>query len=289
MKKSRLIGFLLLEALNVLVTIYLWNFLTIAVLPRYYIGISVCCSTLFMIDPKAKAHLIITYIILTVACMFGIYYAIVERRPLGFISAFSSAVALIKNIVCVPKRPKENITTKIASGFLCGTIAILLVFSCRELVSPVDASLYNGKTVLWDENSERVFDEICAGASDEEQKVMAAYHRIIENLEYDEDYYPTYQYFDVCKTLRTKTGICFDYANLFTAICRSQNISCYTVYGHKIVDHSSRHCWNRVYFNGVWWNVDVTFDSAMPKQRYGFYLIEDYTSPDEEYIIDRIY
>ena len=46
-------------------------------------------------------------------------------------------------------------------------------------------------------------------------------------------------------------GICFDYANLFTAICRSQNIPCYTVYGHNIIDHSSRHCWNRVYFNGA--------------------------------------
>lgn len=39
MKKSRLVGFLLLVALNMLVTIYLRNFRTIAVLPRYYIGL----------------------------------------------------------------------------------------------------------------------------------------------------------------------------------------------------------------------------------------------------------
>ncbi len=288
MKKSRLIGFLLLDALNVLVTIYLWDFLSVAILPRYYIGMSMCCSALFLIDPKNKKQRIITYLILTAACLFGAYYATIERRPLGFISAFSSAVVLVKTIVCVPKYAKENLVTKIASDLLCGIIAVLLVISCRELVAPADASIYNGNTVLWDEDSERVFNEI-AGTTDEEQKVMAAYHWVIENLEYDEDYYPTYQYFDVRKTLRTKIGICFDYANLFTAICRSQNIPCYTVYGHEIVNHSSRHCWNRVYFNGAWWNVDVTFDASMPKQSYGFHLIEDYTSPDEEYIIDKIY
>lgn len=131
MKKSRLIGFLFLVALNALVTIYLWNFLTIVAFLRYYICMSVCCSALFLIDPKAKAHRIITYFILTAACLFGVYYAIVERRPLGFISAFSSAVALIKNIVCVLKRPKENLMTRIASGFLCSMIAILLFFLSR--------------------------------------------------------------------------------------------------------------------------------------------------------------
>ncbi len=150
MKKSRFIGFLLLEALNVLVTIHLWNFLTVAVLPRYCIGISACCSGLFLVDPKSKAHRIITYFILTTGCLFGIYYAIFERRPLGFVLAFSSAAVLIKNIVCVPKCPKENLVTKIAGGVLCCLIAVLLFYSCRELVAPIDASLYNGKTVLWD-------------------------------------------------------------------------------------------------------------------------------------------
>lgn len=251
MKKSRLVEFLILGALNVLVTIYLWDFLSIAILPGYYIGMLVCCPAAFWVDPKAKAHRIITYLILAAACLFGAYYAIIERRPLGFVLAFSLAVVLIKTIVCVPKYAREKLTTKITSGLLCGIIAVFLVFSCRELVAPADASIYNGKTVLWDEDSERAFDEICAGTTDKEQKVMAAYHWVIENLEHDEDYYPAYQYFDVRKTLRTKMGICFDYANLFTAICRSQNIPCYTVYGHNIIDHASRHCWNRVYFNGA--------------------------------------
>ncbi len=190
MKKNRFIGFLSLELLNVFVTIYLWDFLTIAILPGYYIGMSVCCSAAFLVDPKAKAHRIVTYLILTAVCLFGAYYAIFERRPLGFVLTFSSVVVLIKTIVCVPKCSKENLVTKIASGLFCGIIAVLLVFSCRELVAPADASLYNGKTVLWDDGNERVFDGICVGMSDEEQKVMAAYHWVIENLEHDEDYYP---------------------------------------------------------------------------------------------------
>lgn len=38
-------------------------------------------------------------------------------------------------------------------------------------------------------------------------------------------------YFGAQKTLPTKQGLCFDFAHLFAAFCRSQNIPCYAVDG----------------------------------------------------------
>lgn len=48
------------------------------------------------------------------------------------------------------------------------------------------------------------------------------------------------------KTLSTSKGICYDFANLFTALCRSQNVPCYVVDGDKRDNAQYRHAWNRI-------------------------------------------
>ena len=82
-----------------------------------------------------------------------------------------------------------------------------------------------------------------------------------------------YQHFDVNKTLRTKKGICFDYANLFAAFCRSQDIRCYVLDGYQRGNSYVQHTWNRVYMNDAWWNLDVTTDAVSSQKGeslYGF-------------------
>ena len=106
------------------------------------------------------------------------------------------------------------------------------------------------------------------------------------------DYYPFIQYFDVQKTLRTKQGLCFDFAHLFAAFCRSQNIPCYAVDGISRKNNADRHTWNRVYYNGAWWNVDITTDNsrtANGKELYGFHKLEGAFVPDEDFFITKIY
>ena len=150
----------------------------------------------------------------------------------------------------------------------------------------------NGSSAHWGRHEQQFVDEMCAEAESDEEKVMIIYHWIIENIEYDHEYDMAYQHFDVARTLRTKKGVCYDYANLFAVFCRSQDIKCYVVDGYLRQDRSVQHTWNRVYYNGVWWNLDVTNDATCysnGQTPYGFHEIESYTQEDPDYVITRVY
>lgn len=122
--------------------------------------------------------------------------------------------------------------------------------------------------------------------------VNAIYEWMIHNFEYDYDCKPIIQYFNVHKTLTSQKGICYNFSHLFAALCRSQNIPCYVVDGDKRDNAQSHHAWNRVYFDGSWWNMDITFDTVQTKKQgelYGFSKIDASYNFEDVYLIRRIY
>lgn len=63
-------------------------------------------------------------------------------------------------------------------------------------------------------------------------------------------------------TFNTKTGICFDYASLYVAMCRANNVKVRLVTGEGFNGVSwVSHAWNMVYIpeTNQWINVDTTF------------------------------
>ena len=154
--------------------------------------------------------------------------------------------------------------------------------------SHTNKSLANGTGVLWDADHEKQFDEICSGALTNEERVKVTYAWILNNITYDYNCNPFYQYSDLDKTLQTKKGICYDIANLFTAICRSQNIPCYSVDGYRKDDYQYKHTWNRVCIDGAWYNVDITADLTNSTP-YGFHPVATYNSVNENFVTTRIY
>ena len=187
---------------------------------------------------------------------------------------------------------KDKLQTKIYVLTVSVLIVVTLLFSYNFVFKPEVPYLNNGGATLWDTQTEELADEICSGCETDEEKVQAFYEWIISNFEYDHNCYPLIQYFDVRKTLRTKQGLCFDFAHLFAAFCRSQNIPCYAVDGISYTDSSARHTWNRVYYNGSWWDMDLTNDTLATKDNrkiYGFRELESIASTDKDYYITRIY
>ncbi len=284
--KIRLFGFAILTAINIYVTYFLWDTLLISILPVCLILLSVFCSGLFLVNVKSRLQRTITYFLAVVIMLIGLYFAIYYRRPLGFLAVFSSATVIVKNFICGPNS-KEKLLTKIIGTILLLAIALTIVFTGLTF-SYTNKSLVNGTGVLWDANHEKQFDEICLGTLTDEEKAKAAYTWVLNNITYDCDCNTFYQYSNIDKTLQTKKGICYDIANLFTAICRSHNIPCYSIDGYLKTDYEYKHTWNRVYIDGAWYNVDVTVDLTNSVS-YGFNKIDSYDYPEEKYNITRIY
>ena len=104
--------------------------------------------------------------------------------------------------------------------------------------------------------------EICKDISDTYTKVISLCKFISANVSYDYElaekiingivkaYRP-----NPCEILNNKKGICYDYAVLFAAMCRSQNIPCSIEKGRC---GSLYHSWNRVYIDNKWYIVDFT-------------------------------
>lgn len=131
--------------------------------------------------------------------------------------------------------------------------------------------------VNFNENSQVVAlaKSLTAGKTNDLDKVQAIYNYVIKNISYDTQKAQTVQsgYLpNVDEILKTKKGICFDYAAVMTAMLRSQNIPTKLVVGYT---GSAYHAWISTYtpetgwvegiifFDGVSWKLmDPTFASS---------------------------
>lgn len=220
-------------------------------------------------------------------------YAIYCRRAFPFLALVSLIIVFLYFIAFADNTGKDNLPTKIYVLIVSVFIIALLFSSYNFVYKQEDVSLTNGQATLWDTNTAKLADEICADCDTDEERVKAIYYWMIHNFEYDYDCDPMIQYFNVRKTLISHKGICYDFAHLFAALCRSQNIPCYVVDGTPYDPEMDCHTWNRVCFDGSWWNLDITFDTIQTKkqgQLYSFHNIgEDVYSEDSEYYIDKLY
>ena len=229
--------------------------------------------------------------LILIACM-NIAYAIYCRRVFPFLALISLVIIFMYFIAFADNTGKDKPLTKIYV-LIVSVLIIALLFSAYIFVyKQDDISLINGQATLWDIDTAKLADEICADCDTDEEKVKAIYEWMIHNFEYDYEYNPVIQYFNVRKTLSTHKGVCYDFSHLFAALCRSQNIPCYVVDGDKRDNAQYHHTWNRVCFDGSWWNMDVTFDIVKTKnqgQLYGFRKIDNAFVTDEEFFITKIY
>ena len=290
--KIRLVFFIIASIYNLLLGLYLKDFLVLSqtLTVFYMLSILPCLFLIFEIETKAMRVTVYISLIL-IACM-NFTYAVYCRRVFPFLTLVSLAIVFMYYIAFVNKSGKDKLLMKIYV-LIVSVLIIALLFSAYIFVYKQDnVSLTNGQATLWDTDTVKLADEICTDCNTDTEKVQAIYNWMIHNFEYDYECEPIVQYFNVRKTLSTREGICYDFSHLFAAFCRSQNISCYVVDGDKRNNAQYHHTWNRVYFDGSWWNMDITFDTVQTKNQgelYGFRNIENICSRDEEYLITKIY
>ena len=290
--KSGLIFFAVLAAYNLLLGVYLKDFLALSPMLVTFYLLSALPTLFFVLKIRSAAMRAIVYIVLFFVLLMSTLSFVLCRRLLPIITMIVTAVEMMYLALFDESSGKDNLLTKIYVMAVSVLIVVMLLVSYNFVSKPEYPYLLNGGTTMWDTQTEELADEICAGCDTDTQKVQAIYHWMLQNLEYDYGYNALFQYFDVRKTLRTKKGVCFDFSHLFAALCRSQNIPCYAVDGISYKDNAVQHTWNRVYYNGAWWNMDVTHDitgTAEDKELYGFRKLDGAFGPDEDFFITKIY
>ena len=290
--KSRIILFAIAFTYNLLLGLYLKDFLVLSQSLTAFYLLSVLPTLFLLIEPHSRAMRTIVYIILALNILVNLTYFICCRRLIPVMTMLFLGTELMYFITSANRLRKDNLLTKFCILVVTVVILVTMITAYNFVRKPEAPYLTNGGATLWDTQTEELADEICAGCETDEDKVKAIYQWIIQNFEYDYDYYAFIQYFDIRQTLHTRKGVCYDFSNLFAALCRSQNIPCYVVDG-KPYDHSlAAHTWNRVYYDGTWWDADVTNDITASKNSetlYGFRELESSHSPDREYRITKVY
>ncbi|MBT9777551.1 transglutaminase domain-containing protein [Clostridium sp. MCC353] len=148
----------------------------------------------------------------------------------------------------------ENLTGNQYSQAFSQDISVTITDEFAPFLYPNQYVNFNsGSTVV------QTGSQIAAGISDPIEVVTAIYNYVITNLTYDtakassvkSGYLP-----NVDTVLAQKTGICFDYAAVMTAMLRSQNIPTKLVVGYT---GSVYHAWVNVYIDNVGWVDGMIF------------------------------
>ena len=290
-RKLRIIFFAIAITYNLLLGLYLKDFLVLSqTLTAFYL-LSVLPTLFLLIEPCSRAMKAIVYIVLVLDILMNLVYFVCCRRLLPVMTMLFLVTELMYLITAANRLRKDKFLTKIRVLAILGLILVTGITAYNFVCNPEAPYLTNGGATLWDTQTEKLADEICAGCETDEEKVQAIYQWIIYNFKYDYDYYAFIQYFNVRKTLRTHKGVCYDFSNLFATLCRSQNIPCYVVDGTSY-ETAAQHTWNRVFYNNSWWDLDVTNDTTAnqnSQKTYGFHQLENFLSSDKEYRIKKVY
>lgn len=138
-------------------------------------------------------------------------------------------------------------------------------------------------------NAVKEASKITGGASNELDKVSAIYEYVVQNVSYDYNKAATVQsgYVpNVDSVLSSKSGICFDFASLLSAMCRSQNIPTKLVMGY-VAPNGVYHAWNEVFIKEVGWVKvgNYQFDGKTWKLMDPTFTSSSNNSPESEKII----
>ena len=290
--KSRIIFFAIAITYNLLLGLCPKDFLVLSeTLTAFYL-LSVLPTLFLLSESRSKAMRTIVYITLVLDFLVNFIYFTCCRRLLSVMTMLLLVTELMYYITSAVRQGKDSSLTKIYVSVIAGLILVTGITAYNFVRKPETPYLLNGGATLWDTQTEELADEICAGCDTDVEKVQAIYNWIIHNCEYDYDYYAFVQYFNVRRTLHTRKGVCYDFSNLFAALCRSQDIPCYVVDGTPYDRSLTAHTWNRVYYDKSWWDVDVTNDLSATKDGknlYGFLQLESLYSSDTNYQITKVY
>ena len=183
--KIRVIFFAIASAYNLILCLYLKDFLVLSQTLTVFYLLSALPSLFLAVKIKTKAMRTAVYILLILIACMNIAYAIYCRRAFPFLALISLVIVFMYFIAFNINKGKDRLLTKIYVLMVSAVIATLLFSAYIFVYKQNDVSLVNGQATLWDTATVELADGICADCDTDEEKVKAIYNWIIHNFEYD--------------------------------------------------------------------------------------------------------
>ena len=119
-------------------------------------------------------------------------------------------------------------------------------------------------------NIESIYNYISQKSLDPKLQAELFFYWLNQNLSYDVEGFQDGSYLtNINNPLKTKKGLCGDYANLFKKLCDKANISCFVVNGYaKSFDYLTgtnleiNHTWNIILIDEEYTVIDATWGSG---------------------------
>ncbi|WP_010247235.1 transglutaminase-like domain-containing protein [Acetivibrio cellulolyticus] len=144
-----------------------------------------------------------------------------------------------------------------------------------EVENTIDVNRFLVPTKHVESNNEEIIalaKSITQYSTTEKDKALSIYNWVAKNIEYDYDKYlrQINKNFDndygAVITLKTKTGVCYDYSTLVAALGRAVGLQVKVIKGNFVNPYRKElHAWNEIYIpeENRWVNVDTTFAHSL--------------------------
>lgn len=144
-----------------------------------------------------------------------------------------------------------------------------------EVENVLDVNRFLVPTKHVESNNEEIVElanSITQNSTTPKDKAMSIYNWVAENIEYDYDKYlrqvnKNYDNeYGAFHTLKTKTGVCYDYSVLVAALGRAVGLQVKVIKGNFVNPYRNElHAWNEIYLpeEERWINIDTTFAHSL--------------------------
>lgn len=129
---------------------------------------------------------------------------------------------------------------------------------------------------VWVKKVDSIVNSNTNSSMTEAQKVKALHDYLCRNTEYDSSYegnaYMTPHF--ALQILFEGHGVCDGYSEAFKILMNGAGINCKVIYGDT---PNGKHAWNQVKIDGVWYNIDVTWDDTIYSNSiaYNYFCVSD--------------
>ena len=119
-------------------------------------------------------------------------------------------------------------------------------------------------------NTDRIAQYMTAHFKTDKEKARAVFIWVANNIQYDIDHMFAINFYEkreekIAKSLRTRKGICENYATLFTDICMKTGVRSYVIEGYTkqngFADYIP-HAWSAAFIDSSWFLFDPTWGSG---------------------------